>query len=120
MQLHYLSFTIRRSAMGAVATLSVDATITARGQTTVPAAIRKILGVEKGHITFRGMSDGTVVIEPKVEEEHSDPAIGAFLHLLEKDIARGNVVPLQQSLLDELDELIGDAEVDMDAPLSDD
>jgi len=106
--------------MGAVATLSVDATITARGQTTVPAAIRKMLGVDKGHITFRGMSDGTVVIEPKVEEEHTDPAIGAFLQLLEKDIGKGNIVPLQQSLLDELDELIGDAQVDMDAPLSDD
>lgn len=106
--------------MGATSTFSVDATITARGQTTVPAAIRKLLGVDKGAITFRGMSDGTVVIEPKIEEEHADPAIGAFLLLIEKDIAKGNVVPLQQSLLHELDDLIGDADIDMDAPLSDD
>ncbi|KPF42272.1 type II toxin-antitoxin system PrlF family antitoxin [Rhizobium sp. AAP43] len=106
--------------MGAKPTFSVDATITARGQTTVPSAIRKMLGVEQGHITFTGMSDGTVIIEPKVDKSHVDPAIGAFLQFLEKDIAKGNVVPLQQTLLDELDDLLGDADVDMDAPLSDD
>lgn len=105
--------------MGAVPTLSIDATITARGQTTVPAAIRKMLGVNQGSITFRGMSDGTVVIEPKAEEEHSDPAIGAFLQLLERDITRGNVVPLQQALLDDLDALVGETDVDMDAALPD-
>lgn len=104
--------------MVAVPTLSIDATITARGQTTVPAAIRKMLGVSQGSITFRGMSDGTVVIEPKAEDEH-DPAIGAFLQLLERDIAGGHVVPLQRALLDEIDALVGDTEVDMDAPLPD-
>ena len=59
-------------------------------------------------------------IEPEVEDEHVDPATGAFLELLEKDVTEGNVVPLEQSLLDELAELIGDAHVDMDIPLSDD
>ena len=46
-------------------TLEIEATITERGQTTVPAAIRKMLGVQKGAIVFKGMPDGTVVIEPK-------------------------------------------------------
>ncbi len=105
--------------MNAVATLSIDATITERGQTTVPAPIRKMLGVSRGAITFKGLSDGTVVIEPKAREEQ-DPVIGAFLELLSKDIAKGNLVPLDKSLLEEIDDLVGGLEVDMDAPLPDD
>ncbi|THV22932.1 type II toxin-antitoxin system PrlF family antitoxin [Peteryoungia ipomoeae] len=106
--------------MGARTTLSVDATITARGQTTVPSAIRKMLGVETGQITFRALSNGTVVIEAKIEDEQEDPAIGAFLQFLEQDIARGNVVPLQQTLLDELDDLLEGEKVDMNDALPDD
>ncbi|MDF1632019.1 type II toxin-antitoxin system PrlF family antitoxin [Mycoplana sp. MJR14] len=105
--------------MSPVATLSIDATITERGQTTVPAAIRKMLGVNKGAITFKAMSDGTVVIEPKTEEE-ADPAIGAFLSVLSNDIARGNLMPLDTSMLDEIDDLVGGLDVDMAAPLTDD
>nr|WP_316653303.1 hypothetical protein [uncultured Gellertiella sp.] len=37
------------------------------------------------------------------------------MQLLEKDIAKGNIAPLQQSLLDGLGDLIGDAGVDMKA-----
>ncbi|MBR7518060.1 type II toxin-antitoxin system PrlF family antitoxin, partial [Mycobacterium tuberculosis] len=77
--------------MGKEAILSIDATITERGQTTVPAPIRRMLGVSKGAITFKGLPDGTVIIEPKVTDEHIDPSIGAFLSLIERDIARGNV-----------------------------
>jgi len=43
--------------------LEIPATITERGQTTVPAAVRKMLGLGKrGRVVFRGLSDGTVVI----------------------------------------------------------
>lgn len=102
------------------ATLSIDAMITERGQTTVPVAIRRMLGVQKGAITFKGLPDGTVVIEPKSMDEHFDPSIGAFLSLIDRDIGMGNVVALQQSTLDEIDSLVSGVEVDMDAPLSDD
>lgn len=106
--------------MSTTATLSIDATITERGQTTVPAPIRRILGVQKGVVTFKSLPNGTVVIEPKSTDEHVDPAIGAFLSLIEADIRAGNVQPLRQSMLDDIDSLIGDLDVDMDAPLSDD
>ena len=103
-------------------TLEIEATITERGQTTIPAAIRKMLGVSKGAIVFKGMPDGTVVIEPKVEEPEEDPVIAKFLEFLERDIANNpqNLVPFDQALMDEVKELVAGVEVDMDAPLEDD
>ena len=103
-------------------TLEIEATITDRGQTTVPAAIRKMLGVQKGAIVFKGMPDGTVVIEPKPEEPEEDPVIAKFLEFLERDIGKNpqNLVPLTQEMLDEVDELIGDMDIDLDAPIEDD
>jgi hypothetical protein len=46
--------------------LEIPATITGRGQTTVPAAIRKMLALGKrDQVVFRGLADGTVVIAKK-------------------------------------------------------
>lgn len=102
------------------ATIEIDATITERGQTTVPAAIRKMLGLNKGAIVFRGLSDGTVVIEPKRDTGNDDPVLEAFLGFMERDIAKNrDIQPLNAALLRELDELTDGVEVDMDAPLDD-
>lgn len=102
-------------------TLEIEATITERGQITVPAAIRKMLGVQKGAVVFKGMPDGTVLIEPKQEPEE-DPVIVKFLEFLERDIAKNphNLVPFTQEMMDRVDELVAGVEVDMDAPLEDD
>ena len=103
-------------------TLEIEATITERGQTTVPVAIRKMLGVQKGAIVFKGLPDGTVVIEPKPEEPHEDPVIAKFLEFLERDITKNpqKLVPLTQEMLDESYGLVGDVDIDLDAPLADD
>jgi antitoxin PrlF len=103
-------------------TLEIEATITERGQTTVPAAIRKMLGVKKGPIVFKGLSDGTVVIEAKQEEGEEDPVIAKFLEFLAKDIQDNphRLVPFTQELMDESYSLVGDIDIDMDAPLEDD
>lgn len=108
--------------MSAFPTLEIEATITDRGQTTVPAPIRKMLGVKKGPIVFKGLSDGTVIIEAKHEESEEDPVIAKFLEFLEKDMREDpqRLVPLSQELLDESYGLVRDLEVDMDAPLEDD
>ncbi|WP_313901860.1 type II toxin-antitoxin system PrlF family antitoxin [Methylobacterium sp. J-030] len=69
--------------------LEIPATVTARGQTTVPAAIRRLLGLGKsGRIVFRRLSDGTITIakvDPPVEE---DRALGPFLFLIERDLVK--------------------------------
>ena len=100
----------------------IEATITERGQTTVPAAVRRMLGLRKrGAVVFRGLPDGSVVIAPKVETP-DDPALAGFLAFLERDVADRPhaLVPLTQDLLDRTDALIGDLDVDLDAPLTDD
>jgi antitoxin PrlF len=61
-------------------------TITAKGQTTVPKAIRQALGVSYGdRISFR-IEDGIVSVHA-VAELQEDPALAPFLALLEQDIA---------------------------------
>lgn len=59
-------------------------TITAKGQTTVPKAVRQALGVDYGgRIAFR-VSDGGVTVARAESDE--DPAIQTFLGFLASDI----------------------------------
>jgi antitoxin PrlF len=59
-------------------------TITAKGQTTVPKAVRQALGVDYGgRIAFRVTEAGVTVMRADVED---DPAIGGFLNFLARDI----------------------------------
>lgn len=65
------------------------ATLTSKGQVTLPKPIRQALGVDAGgKIAFRLREDGLVVVS-RAEEEHQDPAIAAFLDLLAADIQSG-------------------------------
>lgn len=58
--------------------------ITAKGQTTVPKAVRQALGVDYGgKIAFRVSEGGVTVVRA---EEAEDPALGAFLGFLAEDI----------------------------------
>ncbi|QET91498.1 type II toxin-antitoxin system PrlF family antitoxin [Roseomonas mucosa] len=62
-------------------------TITAKGQTTVPKAVRQVLGVGYGgRIAFR-VERGRVTVHALPEEEAEDPALAPFLALLEADLA---------------------------------
>ncbi len=65
-------------------TLEEISTITAKGQTTVPKAVRQALGVDYGgRVAFR-VSDGGVTISRADEGE--DPAIETFLGFLAADL----------------------------------
>jgi antitoxin PrlF len=66
-------------------------TITAKGQTTVPKAVRQALGVDYGGKIVYRVEDGHVTVH-NPQAEHHDPALAAFLGLLEKDIAAGRSV----------------------------
>ena len=109
--------------MGKPAIFEIEATITERGQTTVPAAVRKMLHVRKrGRVVFRGMPDGTVVIASKDEDEpHTDPVISQFLGFLERNMTerKDAIRPVPQSFLNDLREL-SDGEIDLDGPLTGD
>ena len=75
------------------------ATMTAKGQITLPKAIRQALGVDIGaKVAFELHENGRVVVS-RANADHEDPAIGAFLNLLSDDIQTGRHV---QGLPDDL------------------
>ena len=96
-------------------------TITAKGQTTVPKAVRQALGVGYGgRIAFR-VERGRVPVHALPEEDDTDPALTPFLALLEADMASRPaeaVRPLPGALVGRLDALVAEVgEVDPDAPI---
>ena len=99
------------------------ATMTAKGQITLPKAIRQALGVDVGaKVAFELHDDGQVVVS-RADAEHEDPAIGAFLDLLAGDIRAGRHVrtipdDLAQDMLEHAERELGpdgdiDGEVDL-------
>ena len=75
------------------------ATMTAKGQITLPKTVRQALRVDVGtKVAFEVHEDGQIVVS-RADAEHEDPAIGAFLDLLVADIGTGRHV---QALPDDL------------------
>lgn len=64
------------------------ATLTSKGQITLPKSIRQVLGVDTGAKVAFDLRGGEVIVS-RADAEHEDPAIGAFLELLEADIRAG-------------------------------
>lgn len=96
-------------------------TITAKGQTTVPKAIRQALGVGYGgRIAFR-VEDGAVSVHA-VSESEADPALAPFLALLERDVAArpAALVPLTPELAASLTAATEGVQVDLAAPVEGD
>lgn len=96
-------------------------TITAKGQTTVPKAVRQALRVGYGgRIAFR-VERGRVTVRALPEDEAVDPALAPFLALLEADLASRPaeaVRPLPEALAGRLEALAAEVgEVDPDAPI---
>ncbi len=104
--------------------LEIPATITERGKTTVPAAIRKMLALGKrDRVVFRGMADGTVTIAKKdAKSENADPVIGRFLAFLADDMAAAprRIQPVSRDLVARGTALVAGVEVDLDEALPDD
>lgn len=74
------------------------ATLTSKGQVTVPKSVRQLLGLDTGGKIAFDVRGGEVVVS-RVDAIHEDPAIGAFLDLLEADIRGGrNLTTLPEDL----------------------
>ena len=104
--------------------LEIPATITDRGQTTVPAAIRKMLALGKrDQVVFRGLADGTVMIaKSQKRADKGDPVIGKFLAFLARDMATepARIRPVPKSLVARGKSLVKGVEIDIDAALPED
>ena len=92
---YYTGIAIGRVAMSVIHEV---ATLTSKGQITLPKSIRQALGVDTGGKVAFDLRDGEVVVT-RADAEHEDPAIGAFLSLLARDIEAGrNVRGLPEDL----------------------
>ncbi len=68
------------------------ATITTKGQITLPKSIRQTLGVGSGGKVAFDFDGTDIVVTRATAAEHTDPAIARFLALIEHDMARGKNV----------------------------
>lgn len=90
-------------------TLRKVATITAKGQITLPKSIRQALGVDYGGKVVFSLRGSQVIVTGVKDVDHEDPAISEFLKLLEVDIRNGHHLSsfpedLQQAMLATLSE----------------
>jgi antitoxin PrlF len=91
-------------------------TITAKGQTTIPKAVRQALGVDCGDkIAFR-IEGGRVTVR-NAETEHRDPVLVAYLRLIEKDVAAGKMRDLPAGVSAAMRRAMKEVRVDLDADL---
>lgn len=65
------------------------ATLTSKGQITLPKPIRQALGVDLGGKVAFDLRGSQVIVSRVEDHAHSDPAIAQFLLLLEQDIQTG-------------------------------
>ena len=89
-------------------------TITAKGQTTIPKAVRQALGVDYGgRIAFRVSDEGVTVCRADVDE---DPAIDSFLSFLADDLKRHPeaVKAISPELVARITALTADIAADLD------
>lgn len=63
-------------------------TLTSKGQITLPKSVRQLLGIDTGGKIAFDVRDGEIVVS-RVKTTHEDPAIAAFLGLLDADIRSG-------------------------------
>lgn len=74
-----------------MAAIQETASLTSKGQITLPKSIRQVLGVEAGDkLTFE-LRDNEVIVR-RTRNEHQDEVIRAFLDLIEADIRLGQHV----------------------------
>ena len=100
--------------------ISEVATMTAKGQITMPKPIRQALGADTGtRVTFELHENGQVVVS-RADAEHEDPAIRGFLDLIEKEIEAGRGV---EEIPDDVAQRMlqhAELDIDLDEPIEGD
>lgn len=105
------------------ALLKEESSITAKGQTTVPKAVRQALGVDYGGRIAFVVDDQHRVYVEKATEETSDPVVDRFLEFLAQDMTQNpgtSVAALPATLRDRMAGLVGTMDVDLGADIDGD
>lgn len=100
-----------------VAVLEKATTVYKKGQTTLPAEVRTVLGVGPGDsVTFVVDGDGTVLVQKTAQETREDPALAPFLSFLAADMhdRPTAIASLTEGLEARLRELTRGAKIDRD------
>lgn len=103
------------------ATLEAESTLTDRYQTTVPETVRRALRLRKrDKIQYVIRPSGEVVLTRASDAEADDPVLGQFLGFLAHDIATHpeRLQSVSSPFVQRVQSLVGEVEVDLDAPLS--
>ena len=103
------------------ALLVSESTLTDRYQTTVPDTVRKALQLNKREkIRYTIQSDGNVLLS-RADQDEPDPALDSFLTFLANDIERNpqRLKAVTPELVSRIQELVGDIDIDLEAPLDD-
>lgn len=101
--------------------LVTESTLTDRYQTTVPDIVRKALHLSKREkIRYTIQPDGNVLLS-RADQEESDPALNSFLTFLANDIQQNpqHLKSVTPELVSRIQNLVGNLDVDLDAPLDD-
>ena len=95
-------------------------TLTAKGQTTVPKAVRQALGIRSGdRIAFRVDERGKVSLARAEERNDEGSAVDAFLAFLSDDIKRRPqaVAPMPDDAVRRMRALTKGVDVDLDGDI---
>ena len=101
--------------------LEAESTLTERYQTTVPEIVRRALRLNKrDKIHYEIRTNGEVVLKRAVPFAGDDPALGAFLQFLARDIANHpeRLLPVDVEMAQRITSLTEGIEIDLDAPIS--
>jgi antitoxin PrlF len=117
MQLHYYGLMSEKEPI-----LKAESTLTERYQTTIPEVVRKALGLSKGDkLEFLIDDAGAIRIAKRepIADEHVDPALPAFLQLLESDIQNNpqNLKQLGVPFFGVIENFTDEVDVDLDQKL---
>jgi len=111
----------RRLEKVMTAAIEAESTLTDRYQTTVPETVRRALHLgkrDKIHYTIR--PGGEVVLTRAAIPDEDDPVLGRFLGFLARDLTAHpeRLQAMNAGLAMHIRALVGDIEVDLNAPLS--
>jgi len=97
----------------------VTSKITARSQTTLPAAVRTVLGLRPGERIGYVIEGGDVRLVNASALEHKDPVLDKFLAFLGRGLAArpDQVTAFPQSLLERAQAITSGISIDHDAPI---
>ena len=96
------------------------ATMTSKGQITLPKPIRQALGVDAGGRVAFDFNGQAITVSRAAPVEHYDPLVSRFLALLARDMEAGkNIVGLPAGLAQSLQQ-VSKMPIDLSAPIDGD